>query len=56
MMPKRRRCWASWVYTSDGEFLHPRITVTYWMNLLQGIDERIPCSSASIPSAKSPKI
>jgi len=37
-MPRRRRCWASWVYTSDGEFLHPKITVTYWMNLLQGID------------------
>jgi predicted NAD/FAD-binding protein len=42
MMPRRRRCWASWVYTSDGEFLHPKITVTYWMNLLQGIDERTP--------------
>jgi predicted NAD/FAD-binding protein len=42
LMPRRKRCWASWVYTSDGEFLHPKITVTYWMNLLQGIDERYP--------------
>ncbi|HEX4270819.1 MAG TPA: FAD-dependent oxidoreductase [Rhizomicrobium sp.] len=42
LMPRRRRCWASWVYTSDGDFLHPKITVTYWMNLLQGIDERCP--------------
>ncbi|HKY19519.1 MAG TPA: FAD-dependent oxidoreductase [Rhizomicrobium sp.] len=42
LMPRRRRCWASWVYTSDGDFLHPKITVTYWMNLLQGIDERYP--------------
>lgn len=42
VMPRRKRCWASWVYTSDGEFLHPRITVTYWMNLLQGIDARCP--------------
>jgi predicted NAD/FAD-binding protein len=42
LMPRRRRCWASWVYTSDGEFLHPKITVTYWMNRLQGIDERHP--------------
>ncbi len=42
LMPRRRRCWASWVYTSDGEFLHPKITVTYWMNRLQGIDERYP--------------
>ena len=42
LMPRRRRCWASWVYMSDGEFLHPRITVTYWMNRLQGIDNRTP--------------
>jgi predicted NAD/FAD-binding protein len=42
VMPRRKRCWASWVYTSDGDFLHPKITVTYWMNLLQGIDERCP--------------
>lgn len=42
VMPRRKRCWASWVYTSDGEFLHPQITVTYWMNLLQGIDHNRP--------------
>jgi predicted NAD/FAD-binding protein len=42
LMPRRRRCWASWVYTSDGEFLHPKITVTYWMNRLQGIDDSTP--------------
>ena len=42
LMPRRRRCWASWVYTSDGDFFHPKITVTYWMNLLQGIDQRYP--------------
>ena len=23
VMPQRKRCWASWVYTSDGDFLHP---------------------------------
>ncbi|HMH64112.1 MAG TPA: FAD-dependent oxidoreductase [Rhizomicrobium sp.] len=42
LMPRRRRCWASWVYTSDGDILHPEIAVTYWMNSLQGIDERYP--------------
>jgi len=42
VMPRRRRCWASWVYASDGEASHPRITVSYWMNRLQGIDERYP--------------
>ncbi|HWA69860.1 MAG TPA: FAD-dependent oxidoreductase [Rhizomicrobium sp.] len=41
VMPRRRRCWASWVYTSDGA-PEPAISVTYWMNRLQGIDERRP--------------
>lgn len=38
MMPKHRRCWSSWVY-------HPHqkdISVTYWMNQLQGIDRKYP--------------
>ncbi len=38
MMPQRRRCWSSWVY-------HPHqkdISVTYWMNQLQGIDNKYP--------------
>ncbi len=42
LMPRRRRCWASWVYTSDGEASHPNITVSYWMNQLQGIDNQYP--------------
>jgi predicted NAD/FAD-binding protein len=42
IMPRRRRCWASWNYVSDGDILHPKITVTYWMNLLQGIDQKYP--------------
>jgi predicted NAD/FAD-binding protein len=42
LMPRRRRCWASWVYNSDGDFLSPRIGVTYWMNRLQGIDDSRP--------------
>lgn len=42
VMPRRRRCWASWVYSSDGEADDPKITVSYWMNRLQGIDERYP--------------
>jgi predicted NAD/FAD-binding protein len=55
IMPKRRRCWASWVYTSDGEFLHPKITVTYWMNLLQGIDERYPLFVSLNPKREIPE-
>ena len=42
VMPRRKRCWASWVYTSDGDFWHPQISVTYWMNRLQGIDDACP--------------
>lgn len=46
IMPKRRRCWASWVYhTSEPGDAQERahgIGVTYWMNLLQSIDNRYP--------------
>jgi predicted NAD/FAD-binding protein len=41
VMPRQRRCWASWVYTSDGG-PEPEISVSYWMNRLQGIDNRFP--------------
>lgn len=46
VMPKRRRCWASWVYhtTEPGDARERAhgIGVTYWMNLLQSIDHRTP--------------
>ncbi|HEY4274630.1 MAG TPA: FAD-dependent oxidoreductase, partial [Rhizomicrobium sp.] len=42
MMPKNKPCWASWVYHADGDGEEPEISVTYWMNSLQGIDERYP--------------
>jgi len=41
-MPKRKACWASWVYHSDGAGEEPAISVSYWMNNLQGIDKRYP--------------
>ena len=53
-MPRRRRCWASWVYTSDGEF-HPKITVTYWMNRLQGIDDSTPLFVSLNPKRDIPE-
>ena len=34
MMPRRRGCWASWNYVSDGD-APDRARVTYWMNSLQ---------------------
>ena len=43
LMPQRRAAWASWVYrlneTTDNR---PAISVSYWMNRLQGIDARVP--------------
>jgi uncharacterized protein len=42
VMPRRRRCWASWVYRSDGEGEDAAVSVSYWMNRLQGIDPACP--------------
>lgn len=36
-MPKRRKCWASWVYTERGPQDRERISLSYWMNSLQPI-------------------
>ncbi len=53
LMPRRKRCWASWVYQSNGGF-HPKITVTYWMNLLQGIDPARPLFVSLNPQREIP--
>ncbi|MBY0406757.1 MAG: hypothetical protein K2Q01_03635, partial [Rickettsiales bacterium] len=42
IMPVRKRCWASWVYHSEVEKPHASIPITYWMNLLQNIDQAYP--------------
>ena len=42
VMPKRRRCWASWNYRSEGEGEDAAVSVSYWMNRLQGIDPSFP--------------
>lgn len=41
-MPRRRSCWASWVYKAADETPRPQIGLTYWMNSLQGIDRSDP--------------
>ena len=41
-MPRRKACWASWVYNSNGDGEEPAVSVTYWMNSLQGIDKQYP--------------
>lgn len=43
LMPKRRAAWAAWNYlrcACDRD--EPEVSVTYWMNRLQGIDENKP--------------
>jgi predicted NAD/FAD-binding protein len=50
-MPKHKACWASWVYHSDGVGDEPAISVSYWMNSLQGIDERYPLFVTLNPAA-----
>lgn len=45
VMPARKHCWASWVYRTQSRGLNEAeqgIEVSYWMNLLQSIDERHP--------------
>lgn len=42
IMPKRRKCWASWVYTEDRNKSSDTIDVTYWMNSLQPIPKDDP--------------
>lgn len=43
LMPKRRSVWASWNYLrGPGHDASAPVSVTYWMNRLQGIDESCP--------------
>ncbi|MDQ0395805.1 NAD(P)/FAD-dependent oxidoreductase [Labrys monachus] len=49
-MPRRRKVWSSWNYLSQrGEA--DRLSVTYWMNRLQGIDEAMPLFVTLNPTA-----
>jgi predicted NAD/FAD-binding protein len=54
-MPKRKRCWASWVYHSDGAGDESAITVSYWMNRLQSIDRRYPLFVTLNPAREIPQ-
>ena len=43
LMPKRKNAWASWNYIGERNAKNDReVSVTYWMNSLQGIDRRHP--------------
>ncbi len=43
LMPKNKKAWASWNYLkSCKDKQNQGLALTYWMNLLQGIDENYP--------------
>jgi predicted NAD/FAD-binding protein len=43
LMPRRRAVWSSWNYMATGtQDASARVSVTYWMNRLQGLDESSP--------------
>lgn len=42
VMPKRRACWSSWIYSEDMTRKSNRIDLTYWMNSLQPIPHDDP--------------
>ncbi len=54
VMPRRKRCWSSWSYVSDGEADDPKISVSYWMNRLQNIDARYPLFVSLNPRREIP--
>ena len=42
-MPRNKKCWASWVYLSQsGEDNKRSVSLSYWMNNLQGLDKKYP--------------
>jgi len=43
LMPRRRAAWSAWNYLSPGRIdKGSSLSVTYWMNQLQGIDDKYP--------------
>jgi len=49
LMPRRRAVWSSWNYRADRR-RPDALCVTYWMNRLQAIDERLPLFLTLNPS------
>jgi predicted NAD/FAD-binding protein len=43
LMPRRKLAWSSWNYLSQSRADHGEgVCLTYWMNLLQGMQTRLP--------------
>lgn len=55
-MPKRRRCWASWIYLRDSRKEENAIAVSYWMNQLQNIDHDYPLFVTLNPAERPERV
>lgn len=56
VMPRRRRCWSSWVYRSEAGTPPDRpVGVSYWMNRLQNIPESDPLFVTLNPEREIPQ-
>ncbi|MBL8584614.1 MAG: NAD(P)/FAD-dependent oxidoreductase [Rhizobiaceae bacterium] len=42
LMPRRHRAWSSWNYLAEGRGETRKLSVTYWMNRLQGLPDDTP--------------
>ena len=50
LMPRRRAVWSSWNYVTDGDDMDRPVSVTYWMNRLQGLAGTTPVLVSVNPS------
>ena len=57
LMPQSRRVWSSWNYLASGDLKNqPQVSLTYWMNRLQNIDEANPLFVTLNPPREPDKI
>ncbi len=49
-MPQRKKCWSSWNVLLESNQQEQDISLTYWMNRLQNIDEKLPIFLTLNPS------
>ncbi len=54
LMPRRRSAWSSWNYVADGLGRDSPVSVTYWMNRLQNLDDDTPLF-VSVNPARRPQ-
>jgi len=55
LMPKRKACWASWVYLTNTKGDEEQASVTYWMNSLQAIPMKTPLFATLNPNKTVPE-